>query len=281
MGFSEKPPILSGDNRQDLVKLRDYLFRMVQSLETASGADAAAEAGGLAVSYAKNGTQILKPGGSETDIDTVRRNANELKALIIKSANKLQEQIEAGDESVTQYFDQRLEAFDSYYLAKSEFGTFEENIDTRIETTARGVVESYDYDASIRSVQGDIGLLQNYYETIDGEIRRGIVLDPSTGNYVVGIAISQNMQFAGECGPTDPNNPGDGLTYYYIESGQTFGLYTSTGWQFWINGVKRGWFSSEDSMLHVSKIVVEEELQLGENWKITTVGGFGLRYVGS
>ena len=76
------------------------------------------------------------------------------------------------------------------------------------------------------------------------------------------------------------DNPGDGYTYYYLNAGQTFGLYTSTGWQFWIGGVRRGWFSSEDSMLHVSNIVVENRLQLGADWEITTEGGLGLRWIG-
>ena len=71
-----------------------------------------------------------------------------------------------------------------------------------------------------------------------------------------------------------------GLTYYELAPGQTLGLYTSTGWQFWLNGSKRGWFDSRDGMLHVANLAVENSLRLGGDWLITTSGGFGLRYVG-
>ena len=109
--------------------------------------------------------------------------------------------------------------------------------------------------------------------------------DPETGEYVTGLAIAQALKFSGECGPSDPLNPGDGYTYYYMNSGQTFGLYTSTGWQFWIDGVKKGWFNSEDGMLHVGIIYVEEKTVHGGYWesRTETIGGkhvFSLNYVG-
>ncbi len=34
-------------------------------------------------------------------------------------------------------------------------------------------------------------------------------------------------------------------------------------------------------MLHVGNIVVEDTLQLGAEWAMTTYGGFGLRYTGA
>lgn len=293
MPFAEKPPIMTGNTKDDLGKLRDYLFRMAASLNEAANAPSAINAGTI-IGYSKKGEAVTKNGKeASSDIEAVRKNANELKALIIKSAKGLQIQLDAmpdepnvkawiseGDSYVQEYCDNRLEELDSYYLAKSEFGTFEETINSRIEATARGVVESYDYAASITSLQSGIDLLQNYYEAINGEIRRGLVLDPDTQAYVVGIVISQAVEFSAEVGRTDPNNPGDGNTYYYVAPNQTFGIYTSTGWQFWINGVKRGWFSSQDSMLHVSNIVVEDKLQLGADWEISTLNGFGLRYIG-
>jgi hypothetical protein len=100
---------------------------------------------------------------------------------------------------------------------------------------------------------------------------------------VTGIAISQNLRFAGECGPSDQHNPGDGYTYYYLESGQTFGLYTSTGWQFWIDGYKKGWFNSVDGMLHVANIIVEVSMQIGDSWQIKAApdgSEFEILYVG-
>ena len=217
---------------------------------------------------------VKEQGDNTANLAQIQKNAKELKALIIKTAQglgatdeELAGLIAAGDNHVMSYADSRVESLSSMYVAKSDFGTFQETIETQIEATAKAMIESYDYESSINSVQEGIDLLQNYYTAINGEIRRGIILDPETGDYVTGIAISQNLQFSGECGPADPKNPGDGYTYYYLNSGQTFGLYTSTGWQFWIDGQKRGWFSSTDGMLHVSNILVENTLQIGAMWQ--------------
>ena len=73
----------------------------------------------------------------------------------------------------------------------------------------------------------------------------------------------------------------DGLKYYELAPGQTLGLYTATGWQFWVNGSKRGWFDSRDGRLHVISEVVEDGLQLGADWAVSTAGGFGIKYLGA
>ena len=33
-------------------------------------------------------------------------------------------------------------------------------------------------------------------------------------------------------------------------------------------------------MLHVSQILVEDRLQHGADWLVTTAGGYGIRYIG-
>lgn len=283
MSFAEKPPILSGNDRQDIANLRDYLFRMAKSLDPVANTGSQ----NLAVRY-QNGKQIVVPtgGGAESaDIEQIRRNATELRDLILKTGKELDTEEEAranGDTAVTSYVDSKTQVYNSTFVAKSEFGTFQENITGMIETTARGVVESYDYASAIQSAQDGISQLQSYYTSIEGEIRRGIVLDPDTNEYVTGIAIAQNLKFSGECGPEDPENPGDGNTYYYMNSGQTFGLYTSVGWQFWIDGHKKGWYNSQDGMLHVANILVEERLNVGGTWKFSSNGAeLEITYVGS
>lgn len=268
MAFTEMPPMLSGSTQQQLNALRDYLFRMAKSLEPVT------QMAENKVIYDKTGRVQQETGTAANSeaIEKVRKNAAELEALIIKSADNLTQDIAAAESRSYSYADSKTEEYNSMYVARSEYGDFVENIETTITNTARGVVESYDYGAAIESVQDDIGLIQNYYTAINGEIRRGIIEDPDNpGTYVTGVAISQNLQFSGECGPTDANNPGDGFTYYYLNEGQTFGLYTSTGWQFWIDGVKVGWFNSQDGMLHVANVYIEDTLQLGD-WKIIRSG---------
>lgn len=354
----EQPPLLTGDNRKDLANLRDYLFRIARSLNPVTGAGENTKI----VGYNTAGQAVQKaesPGGG-ADIENIRRNANELRDLILKTAKGVNIEIEnrisgdaaiqgnltveiqartsgdtalqqsltdeaaartSGDTAIQQslteeiasradgdtgilnslaaeiaariqsdngvisYADRKVEEYGSMFVAKSEYGQFVEGITGTIETTARGVVDSYNYASAIQSVQDGVDLLQSYYTTMSSEIRRGIVQDPSTGNYVTGIAISQNLQFSGECGPSDTNNPGDGYTYYYLTEGQTFGLYTSTGWQFWIDGVKVGWFDSQDGMLHVGTVYVENRIVNGGYWeeKTQSINGkymYVINYIG-
>ena len=88
---------------------------------------------------------------------------------------------------------------------------------------------------------------------------------------MLGIAISQRLSFTGA------SSSHEGETYYELSPGQTLGMYTSTGWQFWINGARRGWFDSVDSTLHVAALQVEQTLRLGASWVVSTSGGFGIR----
>ena len=245
-GFSELPPVLRGSERVQLAQLREYLVRLVRGLDQVESAavrqsTAAAWSGQEAASRER-----------ET-VGQIRDQAVALKSLIIKTADH-----------VTAEYDRRIEEMRSLFVTESAFGQYKEIIRAQIETTARGIVESYDYREEIAAVQDALVLLQHYTTAIQGEIRRGIIEDPERpGTLVTGIAISQNLQFTGVTQTGE-----DGYTYYELASGQTFGLYTSTGWQFWIDGAKKGWFSSLDGMLHVANIVVEQSLQLGSTWQL-------------
>ena len=242
----EIPPRLQGSPEQQLVAMRDYLVRLSQSLEQV-GRSAAAPAvpnAGAAASAQENAAEQVKS------------TARALKALIIKTADE-----------ITAYTDSRVESFESLYVAKSDYGSYYNQIETQVAQTARDTVESYHYTEAF-------GEMNAYLTDLGGQIRRGVIEDPETHEVHLGIAISEQLSFTGQ------TQTEGGLTYYELAPGQTLGLYTSRGWQFWIGGVRRGWFSSEDSMLHLSNIVVENRLQLGSEWDVTRANGFGLRYIG-
>ena len=240
----EIPPQLQGSPEQQLVAMRDYLVRLAQSLEPVGRSAAAAAKTGAAA------------GAQEKAAEQIRSTANSLKALIIKTADE-----------ITAYTDSRVESFESLYVAKSDYGSYYNQIETQVAQTARDTVESYHYTEAF-------GEMNAYLTDLGGQIRRGVIEDPETHEVHLGIAISEHLSFTGQ------TQTEGGLTYYELAPGQTLGLYTSRGWQFWIGGVRRGWFSSEDSMLHLSNIVVENRLQLGSEWDVTVTNGFGLRYIG-
>ena len=93
--FVEKPPQMRGSEQEQINALRDYIFRMVKSLNNAGTAEV--EATSVKVSYDKNGNQIIytPKGADEESIKAIRRNAQQLRSLIIKSAQQLQNEIDS------------------------------------------------------------------------------------------------------------------------------------------------------------------------------------------
>jgi len=237
----------TGNARTDINALRNYLVMMSRELDRASAAVTVREA--------------QQRGAPE---QAIAQQVQTLKSLIVKNAKEVYE-----------YTDRQITELSGIYLAKSDFGTFTQTLDSRIDTTARGTVESFGYTEAIEGLTDRLGDSERSITVLNGQIRRGVIEDPDTHLPTLGIAISENLSFTGETVTSE------GQTYYRIAPGQTFGLYTSKGWQFWVNGAKAGWFSSEDGMLHVPRIVVENTMQMGDSWQISTVGGYGIRYIGA
>lgn len=247
----ELPPILTGSEQEQLRSLRDYLVRLTRSLERGENAPT--------VTAASSGTVPAVPAAGEKSRET----SENLRSLIVKTAHTVERHVER----LTQELHED-------YLALSDFGSYQEQIATVIEATARGVVESYDFQAAIDAVAERCGGAESAVTAIRGQIRRGLITDPETGETAMGIAIAEELSFTGA---TRTEN---GLEYAELAPGQTLGLYTATGWQFWINGSKRGWFDSRDGMLHIANLAVENSLNLGAGWVMTGTDGFGLRYGG-
>lgn len=276
------PPILGNSNTQNVTELRNFLVRLVNELNRAE--ETVTSSGTYKI---VNGKRVYTQGGaSAEDSSKVIQNIAALKSLIVKTAQDLGANIVSGDNYVMNYTNAQIDGLDAKmqetYVAQSDFGTFVEGVDRRIVNTARDTVESYGYSALISSAQNTADeaqqLIQNYSTTIDSQIRRGLVLDPDTGEYVTGIAIAQNLQFTGEV-----QTGTDGQQYYKMETGQTFGLYTSTGWQFWIDGHKKGWYNSLDGMLHIANVLIENTLQFGDSVQmiVDASGKFGMKMIRS
>lgn len=253
----ELPPQIVGTPEQQLVALRDYLVRMARDLDRAQTSETAI------VSTAQKAAAKAQ----EKTVEEIKERAATLKALILKNADE-----------IIAYADQKVEEYNSLYVAQSDFGSYYEVIETQVETTARGAVESYHYEDLIEDAQATADAAQStadmYRTELNGQIRRGVMEDPLTGTLHLGIAISESLSFTGQ------TQVKDGMTYYRLTPGQTLGLYTSTGWQFWVNGNLCGYFSSADNMLHVANIIADDSIRFGTGWEITTTGGFGLRYIG-
>ena len=265
MSYIETPPMLTGDVQQQLAALRDYLFRLASSLDSVGSAPAV---------IVETDTKKTQP-SSVQDTKTVRdlrENAAQLKALIEKNADNItaidgkignaKNYTDGIADSLTAYVNQTKKDIISAtqntlksYVAESSFGEYRESVEEAIN----GLVSKHDYEEEINALN------QSFKTMINGQIVRGFTRDPGdpNGPPVLGIAISQELSFN-----ADVVEEYEGHEYYELTC-KTFGLYTSQGWQFWLNGQKVGWFDSTKSgLLHVKKVVAEDFLQISGEWQL-------------
>ena len=248
----ELPPILQGNELEQLRTLRDYLVRMARDLDENVEKAVTTTVTSEVKRAVRGGTGYDNPTG-ETD-ETKR-----LRSLIIKTSDTVKQQID----TITTV----LESHSEYI---SQYGTLIDDMQRQIIDTASGTAELY--TSLSRIVSGNTEQIK----TMQGEIRRGYIEDPDNpGSYILGIAIAQNIQF------DSAEMTENAVTYYHIKDNQTFGLYSSSGWSFWLGGVKVGWFKSGDSSLNVRNMSVQQTMTLGDGWLFTMTGGLGIRYVGT
>ena len=242
----EMPPILQGNERQQIAALRDYLVRMVR-------------ANNFDLQAASAPAVVQESVVTVEDTDKIKKNAEQLRQLIIKTADD----VKAG------------------YVAQSDFGEYVEKASIDMQTTALNAIENYELTQgvtllnTIDALSGQAISFDAFKTEFEGQIRRGWIEDPDTHETAFGIAIAKNMKFSGG---THTENE---IVYYDLDAGQTLGLYTSDGWQFWVNGRKRGWFDSETGMLHVINIVSTNSFTLSAGWEMTDDNGFGIKYTGA
>jgi len=127
MSIYEYPPILTGSSYRQLEALRDYLVRMVESLEKAHEQTSQAL---RAQAEEKSPETKESPGPSAPD------NATALRSLIVKTAGSIRQNVE-----------QLSNTLREDYLALSDFGSYAESLEARFSATARQVVEEYDFES--------------------------------------------------------------------------------------------------------------------------------------
>ena len=271
----EYPPILKGSERQQLQDLRDYLVRMARSLQEAEQAADRSEQASPSLALSQRPDTAPAPETGPADAQEARRLAGQLRSLILKTAQRMDESLGGQIHTVRQELERIDASLREDYLAVSDFGAYAMQAELSMSATARQIVEGYAFSERIDAVSSAVDGLDLYMTNIQGEIRRGLITDPETGEQAMGIAISENLHFTGQ------TQTRDGLVYHELSPGQTLGLYTATGWQFWINGSKRGWFDSADGRLHVTRMRAVDSIDLGGAWQLSSAGGLGIQYIGA
>lgn len=282
----EMPPVLNGTEQQQLSQLRDYLIRMNRTLEQAEVATADLISRSVKEASAKSASS---GSSSVKGLEEIKSSISNLRSLIQKTSNDVEVlngatgalDYAVDTNSTTSAAILKVLGVSTDYIAKSDYGAYEQKLSSEILATAGNMIESYDYYSAVQSkVSGDISDavgsvaadLAAYEESMHGMIVRGYITVDGVNRF--GIAIAKELKVTGN---TITNN---GLVYDQLESSQTFGFYGSEGWEYWVNGIKTAWVDSQTSTMRLANARIDSNTYMSGAWQWKDLDGLGLKFVG-
>lgn len=234
-----------------------YLFQTAQALNLAlSRLDES--------NFSEDSTarQILAGGQTAEQKKETEQGLGRLRTLIIKTADAVRAEQAA--------LELRLQ---STYVALSDFGDYQEEIDTRLTATAASIEQALSYYAELSdSLHGVSEDFDAYRVDVQGYIRQGVIgYDGAVP--IIGIAMGRDLRVTGA------KETVDGTEYEVIDTSSNMSIWTPDKLSFYINGAEAAYFSN--GALYVGTVIVKEKLVLGQDkWQITHDDGFTVRWIG-
>ena len=234
-----------------------YLFQTAQALNLAlSRLDES--------NFSEDSTarQILAGGQTAEQRKETEQGLGRLRTLIIKTADAVRAEQAA--------LELRLQ---STYVALSDFGDYQEEIDTRLTATAARIEQALSYYAELSdSLHGVSEDFDAYRVDVQGYIRQGVIgYDGAVP--IIGLALGRDLRVTGA------QETVDGTEYEVIDTSSNMSIWTPDKLSFYINGAEAAYFSN--GALYVGTVIVKEKLVLGQDkWQITHDDGFTVRWIG-
>lgn len=252
----ETPPTMQGRPEDMLNQMRSYLFRLSENLNIALN-DMSKET----YTAAAEQTAAARQSGAEAKEESTDTGVSyrELLALIVNTG-------EIADEAT-----EKLGVLESNFRAyNSEWGQFQENIDTKIETTARETINQYNYEARLTALQQQATGFDEYMTSTEGYIRQGFIDYDENNVPIIGIAIGQGLR-------SSTVTIGE-KEYEEIDRTQSCAFYTADKVSFRVNGQEVAYVSNKK--LYIGDMEITGNINIGGKWKISHDTGFGIKWVG-
>lgn len=245
------PPALMGTEAQQLVQMRSYLFRISEMLNSA-----------ITEQHVVLEQTVQRQSESvSNDVFTEEIDAqyNKLKSLIIKTADIVRTEMDMVETELRQQ-----------YIAKSEWGTYQESIHSDIVATAESVVQSYDYDSQLAAARAGIADFEAYKIQTSGYIQSGIIGYDDDNYPVIGIAIGQDLK--------SREVTIGGEVFSEIDMTKNLATYTSERITFWQNGIEVAYISNSE--MGITSVHIKGKITLGDEWEVSHTNGFTVKWVG-
>ena len=185
--------------------------------------------------------------------------------------------VEVGDilnrglEGVYSYMDERVESLSSTYVARSDFGTYREDINQRITTNSTKIEQQFAFAAEIQANTNRVEVDFAAYKTnVEGYIRQGIVGYDGTIP-IIGIAIGQDIRTTGTVVETEQG------VFDEIDKRSNMSVWTTEKLSFYIGGQEAAYFSN--GKLTVSQIATDRITGSGK-WDVSFTNGVKFKWIG-
>ena len=176
-----------------------------------------------------------------------------------------------GLEGVYSYMDERVESLSSTYVARSDFGTYREDINQRITTNSTKIEQQFAFAAEIQANTNRVEVDFAAYKTnVEGYIRQGIVGYDGTIP-IIGIAIGQDIRTTGAGVETERG------VFYEIDKRSNMSVWTTEKLSFYIGGQEAAYFSN--GKLTVAQIATDRITGSGK-WDVNFTNGVKFKWIG-
>lgn len=245
------PPALMGNEAQQLIQMRSYLFRISEMLNSAMTEQHVV----LEQAMQRQSENV------SNDVFSAELDAqyNSVKSLIIKTADIVKSELK-------QYVIDTA----SNYIAKSEWGSYEENIESQITVGAEAVIQNIGYESTISDLKKGVAAFESYKVEASGYIQSGIIGYDDEGYPVFGIAIGQDLK--------SKEVTVDGNVYQQIDMTKNLATYTSERITFWQNGSEVAYISNSE--MGITRVHIKGKITLGDDWELSHTNGFTVKWVG-
>ena len=252
----ETPPHLSGKTEQQVKQLYGYLYRLSENLNIAlNNLDGESFFGNVTANAKENAKDISSPRE-----DNTAGTYNELRALIVNTANIVQSEMDILES----------ELHSEYSALSEEWGTYRENITTIIESTAHSVVQTYHYDSQLEALREEAAGFSAYQIATEGYIKQGFIDYDENNVPILGIAIGQGL--------TSTTVTINGEEYEQIDNSQSCAFYTANKVSFRINGQEVAYVSNRK--LYIGDAEITGTMVIGSKWLMDATNGLTFKWIG-
>ena len=156
-------------------------------------------------------------------------------------------------------------------MARSDFGTYREDINQRITTNSTKIEQQFAFAAEIQANTNRVEVDFAAYKTnVEGYIRQGIVGYDGTIP-IIGIAIGQDIRTTGTSVETERG------VFDEIDKRSNMSVWTTEKLSFYIGGQEAAYFSN--GKLTVAQIATDRITGSGK-WDVSFTSGVKYKWIG-